>query len=48
MIVAETCVQRRCKLCLVLLAVLLLQVCSRLGLVSLAYLWHQPQALLLR
>lgn len=23
-------------------------VCSRLGLVSLAYLWHQPQALLLR
>ena len=25
-----------------------LQVCARLGLVSLAYMWHQPQAALLR
>ena len=25
-----------------------MQVCSRLGLVSLAYMWHQPQAALLR
>ena len=24
------------------------QVCARLGLVSLAYMWHQPQAALLR
>ena len=26
----------------------ILQVCARLGLVSLAYMWHQPQAALLR
>ena len=25
-----------------------MQVCARLGLVSLAYMWHQPQASLLR
>lgn len=30
------------------LQLLLLQVCSRLGLVSLGYLWHQPQDRLLQ